>query len=1455
MPEAVPNHTDCLSKDDARNVVRSMLRHEGLVRHHIESYNKFITQHVPHIVAEKSTLVVDCLNVRHVVRFQDVFIAKPTVQEDDGCIRRVMPQECALRKQTYAASVYVNLLHVEEHKRVTPPAGPGEEPQVDWVPTKRRLYREVLLCTLPAMTRSVVCHTADEPDLNDLNSPYEYGGTFIISGGEKVLIPQEKLRINRVFVFKSTLPKYAMVAEIRSCHEDKLRSTSTLTVRMTDTSGVKVFWVFIPYIKKPNPRPVPLFAVCRLLGFRTMKEVARCVVTAGRSSGRAPLPKDSAWTSPAQRKLYFWILTVLKNETWAKMTALPKREEEEGNGGGGEGGGGGGGTGEGGGGGGAGERKGSGGNKGIPNFEAMTYEEIIEWVGLIGTQRPTKEERFKYVHHLMANEFLPHIGLTNTPAVLVRKRRFFAYMIYRLALCAIRPACRQLDDKDHYGNKQIETSGKLMSLGYRQNWRGFLRKYHNALKKEIKLNRPIVAGDLVPWKLISDHFKYCLATGKWGQKKAGSTQTGVSQPVKRMCHMTWLAHARRLNVPLNREGKNPKPRMLRFPSWGISCPATTPEGAPCGLIKCLALGALITLGVHSQAVANLVLHEVPAEDRFFPAGTVYDFDRGCLADDPRLARRACGSGSARNTQPSSQPSSQHPTQQSQPSTQPQTLDEAIAANDAALWAWGAEDSASLLINGIPFCVVRRPRAVVATVVDMRRRGHIPFDTSVVYDPQLAEIYVSCDEGGARRPVFIVPPDGDFGATLARTRAILRAYGPDDMEVWRQLLLQQCVEYLDKHEEEATAVVWGDPQAPMPPGGIVPSSASQPSHSPHTPSQPPSSQPPTTPTRYTHCEVHPLLIYGEATACIPFSNHNAGPRNTYQSSMGQAAIGVPGVELGMRTSAHRLFYPERPLVRSFVEGAMGLDALPAGQNITLAIFPHESNQEDSLVFNQAAVDAGLFRSFFYRTYTEEVQKSFGVDAEKFGKPDEYCTGLKAANYDKLEPNGFPRVGAVLADGDIVIGKQMAIHNMASADKHSMVMRDQSCPMKRFENPSVVDAVMRTSTGHDRKLVAVRTMSVRVPERGDKFASRCAQKGVIGRIVPDEDMPFSERTGQRPSVLMSPLTIPSRMTIGHLAEMLVGKRSALEGVPGDGSAHEGLGLAEVEAELRARGFTPSGKERMICGKTGRVLEAAVFTGPIFYQRLRQMVDDKYHARSRGQRQVMTRQATEGRAREGGFRLGEMERDCIAGNGCAYIMKDRFLEQSDDYITVVCAGCGLIAEPARAITSRRKRSMVRAARPYCRNCRTSEGVYKVRLPYNYKLLFQEVMGMGVAMRFELEEPMFERDLEACPSVGLHVPPDAEVTKPKRFRRTTTIQRDATLLTGAYSSLVQEDVDPSRAYFAGGAYREEEGLRDGMGVGLRDGMSGTGLRNGMSGAGLRDGMGGTARPPFSFSAGAYGN
>lgn len=1331
-------HNDTLSKTEARDAVRSMIRHEGLIKHHIDSYDKFITHHVPHIINENSTIVLECLNMRHIVRFQGVYIKKPTIHEDDGCIRDISPQECIMRKQTYAASLYADVLHIEERLKTDGSTEPTDPSKHEWIPTRRTMNNNVLICKIPAMVRSIMCHTADEPDIMDPNAPNEYGGNFIINGSEKVLVPQEKLRINRTFVFKSNKVKYTMMAEVRSCHEDKIRSTSTLTVHMTNTKGIKRFWVYIPYINKPTPKPIPLFAVLRMLGFRTREEAARCIVSAGRLSGRKPLPKNTEFTTPDMRRLLYWIRTVLDNEVWCNSSKTQTDGKVS-----------------------AADDDNSGhfAGKYLPDFTHMTYTEIVEWVGCVGTQKVTKEDRFKYVHHLMSNEFLPHIGVRNTPDVMVRKRRYFAYVVYRLSVCGIEPPMREKDDKDHYGNKQIETSGILMSLCFRQNWRTFLRKLLNSIRKEVRMGKTIRLGALVSPKIITDNFKFALATGKWGTKKGGSTQTGISQPMKRMCNMTWLAHMRKLNVPLNRDGKNPKPRMLRYSHWGIACPATTPEGQPCGLIKALSLGVRVTTGVRSDVMANVIFSSLdPSEFWFFP-GSMYDFDNGNVVGD----RKIIGDFSEDSTNIWELTPCEllDDTLLKTMETLDDDIFDHVSSNDATSGTSQNNECATLMINGIPMAIVKHPAQVAEMIRNMRRFFQVPPETSVVYDKQLGELYVSCDAGGTRRPVYIIRKGETFTDMVARVRKVLETHGPNSVEAWRQLLIQGCVEYVDKHEEENSMLVWTNPQKP-----------------------PPSDE------DWTHCEIHPLIIYSESASIIPFFNSDPAPRTTYQTAMGQAAVGVPNKEQYNRTSSHTLFYPSRPLVSSFMEEAMGLDQLPAGQNIVIAILSNGYNQEDSLVFNQAAIDMGLFRTFYMRTYSADVQKTIGVDAEKFSRPDEFCTGLKAANYEKIQDNGFPLVGEKLCDGDIVIGKQMYINNISSNDKNATIARDQSVTIKRFDKESVVRSVTISSTCNERKQGCVHLRSVRIPREGDKFASRHAQKGVIGKIIKDEDMPFSVVTGMRPSVLMNPLALPSRMTVGHLVEMLVGKAAAMQGVFGDGTAFEDIPIDDFGKVLESFGFSGTGKEPLVDGVTGKLMEANVYTGPIFYQRLRQMVDDKYHARSRGQRQVTTRQATEGRAREGGLRLGEMERDCIAANGATQITKDRFLDQSDDYITVVCSYCGLIAEPARSITSKRKKSMVRADNPYCRRCKSKDGVYKVRMAYNMKLLIQESMGMGVAMRLRVEEPMYERNLETAASVGLHIPPEAEVVKTKSMRDTTSIQRDPTLLTGAYSSLVQDDV-----------------------------------------------------------------
>ncbi|EGG18445.1 RNA polymerase II core subunit [Cavenderia fasciculata] len=446
---------------------------------------------------------------------------------------------------------------------------------------------------------------------------------------------------------------------------------------------------------------------------------------------------------------------------------------------------------------------------------------------------------------------------------------------------------------------------------------------------------------------------------------------------------------------------------------------------------------------------------------------------------------------------------------------------------------------------------------------------------------------------------------------------------------------------------------------------------------------------------------------------------------HNSAMGKQAMGVyiTNYQLRMDTMAHVLFYPQKPLVTTRSMEYLHFRELPAGQNVCVAIACYSGyNQEDSVILNQSAIDRGMFRSMFYRSYKDEQKKQTSLMEETFEKPDRDTTvGMRHGSYEKIDEDGLVAPGIRVTGDDIIIGKTTPLppqEDELGPKTRRQSKKDSSTAMRSSEN-GVVDQVVLTTSGDGLKFTKVRVRSMRTPQIGDKFSSRHGQKGTCGMAYRQEDLPWTVE-GVVPDIIVNPHAIPSRMTIGQLIECLLGKVSASTGDEGDATPFTDVTVEAISQALHKIGYQMTGHEVMYNGHTGRRMDAQIFIGPTYYQRLKHMVDDKIHSRSRGPVQILTRQPVEGRSRDGGLRFGEMERDCMISHGAAQFLKERLFDQSDSYRVHICDICGLIA-----IANLRKNSFE------CRRCKNKTQISQVKIPYAAKLLFQELMAMSIAPR----------------------------------------------------------------------------------------------------------------------------
>jgi DNA-directed RNA polymerase II subunit RPB2 len=395
-------------------------------------------------------------------------------------------------------------------------------------------------------------------------------------------------------------------------------------------------------------------------------------------------------------------------------------------------------------------------------------------------------------------------------------------------------------------------------------------------------------------------------------------------------------------------------------------------------------------------------------------------------------------------------------------------------------------------------------------------------------------------------------------------------------------------------------------------------------------------------------------------------------------------------------------------------------LPNGTNVIVAIATYGGyNQEDSILFNQASIDRGLFSSTFFRTYKQEEKKNqLSGDEEKFCKPDmSKLLFPKPCDYSKLDESGFVPKNTYVNDGDIIIGKIIPGISSSSGE-----YKDSSVNI-RYSEEGYIDENYIDTNGEGYKFCKVKIRSIRKPNIGDKFSSRHGQKGTIGMIYPESDMPFT-KDGIKPDIIINPHAIPSRMTIAQLIECILGKACCMSGTNGDATAFNKTNIKNIGDILESHGFNGTGNEVLYDGFTGEQLKTSIFIGPTYYQKLKHMSRDKVHSRSGGPVVSMTRQPSEGRSSYGGLRFGEMERDCIIAHGCSSFLKERLLDVSDKYAVYICNSCGLM------VTGNSEKRIFE-----CNKCNNFGDISKIFIPYSCKLLFQELQTMSILPRIRLK------------------------------------------------------------------------------------------------------------------------
>jgi len=1320
---------------------------DRLVRHQIESYNNFCNYQLQRTIQMFNPIVSHSENDFNIqtgkydfevmINLNNFKLYPPQIHENNGATKLMFPQEARLRNFTYSSNmtVDVNIKYIIRDKGSN---GNGEGEGT--VKNVSKTLSKINIGKLPIMLKSSICLLTQNKNMDYTQTgecKYDCGGYFIINGTEKTVLAQERAAENRVYCFcgKNTT-KWSWYAEIKSVPDFKCISPKQIEVLIANKNngfGHSIF-VNIPRIKTP----IELFVIFRALGVISDKAICEFILLNIENARQKEL-LDALYASIMDANKYMTQEEAIQHIT-SHVAYIPMNMDKE---------------------------------QGAIKKRDFTMEVLAN--DLFPHCQSTKQKIYflGYMTNILLQTSLGWIAPDDRDSY-VNKRieltgtlinNLFRNYLNKLVKEMQKQIIREINSSTHRDTEDYENIINHVNI-------------HKIIKPttiENGIKRALSTGDFsikqsntskVGVAQVLNRLTYAASLSHLRRVNTPMDKSGELIAPRKLHNTTWgflcitgdteILMANRIDIK--------KIRDLKNGDWVTTINRTTLEEEPSPIYNwfCKMPDKLFELTTISGRKIKAT-----AEHPFLVARDNGSYEMVNLGDlkvgDKMVVRRSKFHGDsvkaeieekqlkngyigspvlsiteiepelvydfttfsenhsfvAANIVSSNCPPE---TPEGQSIGLVKNLSYmthvTIPSNSAPIYEYiepyleKVEDLTptqlygltKVFVNGSWLGITRRPIELYEDMKNKKCREIINIYTSIVFNYKSMEIRICNDGGRLSRPVLRIKKNN-----LLVTGDILEKIEKREL-LWNDLLCgggkldESIIEYIDPEEQNGAMIA-------MTPNELIT----------------PINNDNQVRSKYTHCEIHPSTIFGVLASCIPFPEYNQAPRNAYQSCMSKQSIGIYATNYDQRMdkTSYILSYPTRPLVDTRIMDFIKLNEIPSGTQAIVAIMTHTGyNQEDSILINQGSIDRGMFMATIYHTEKDENGKKLNGEEHVRRKPDPTKTkGMKFGNYEKVNNQGFIPENTLVENRDIIIAKVLPIKENRNDPAKTMKYEDQSKVFKTTEQ-TYIDKNYMGRNGDGYNFAKVRTRTLRKPVIGDKFASRSAQKGTVGNIIPEADMPFT-KSGLRPDIIINPHCIPSRMTLAQLKETLLCKVLMELGMFGDGTAFGDLDIKEHICKIvQDAGFESYGNEVMYNGLTGEQLESNIFIGPCFYQRLKHMVNDKVHSRATGPMVILNRQPTEGRSKNGGLRLGEMEQNCLTSGGYSAFLRERFYDASDKFSSYVCRKCGLIA----AYNDKYNIHL-------CNTCENKSDFSYVEIPYAFKLMSQELQTINVSMRLITE------------------------------------------------------------------------------------------------------------------------